>query len=501
MAENKPKTELSEYEKYIMLRSNTKNVKLDFYNNKVRFHPEKKTIDIAVDSWERDEYIDELIEADEREKAKKFGRPYEEYEPTEKEIEIEEEALKDCQEYYDKLNSKYNFCVSDLAGPFVNDTGKFENTMTNIMSDSNVKLNYGEGILDFIYADFLTPIKEEYTIINLLERRGAEQGFRNEPDKEQESDSAKLSEEEWTLRRYYNFSSTFPMIDSIAYASLYSAIFPPLINDKRADKSNGIKWYGNYLLALQKEFLELIEFCYDEDFYPEVLGSLYPSERLHLYRHIHDMPTSFERKEEFKTSHNIMDGNKMPYGATSEEIIKALKNLNFSPTDEQKEFAEKYGINTNTLLFTLQHHMFISARYVCSSIEDMLELELTKMLEQNVRFRKCKRCGKYFIMKGNYDTQYCDRVAEGETRTCQQLAALENYKAKIADNQAVHIYNKYYKRYAARVRVRQLKEDEFNRWRYQAITKRNECNDGKITPEEYIDWMEAYFPNRKRKSK
>ena len=46
----------------------------------------------------------------------------------------------------------------------------------------------------------------------------------------------------------------------------------------------------------------------------------------------------------------------------------------------------------------------------------------------------------------------------------------------------------------------QLKEAEFNNWRYQAMTKRDECNDVKITPEEYIDWMEAYFPNRKRKS-
>ena len=45
-----------------------------------------------------------------------------------------------------------------------------------------------------------------------------------------------------------------------------------------------------------------------------------------------------------------------------------------------------------------------------------------------------------------------------------------------------------------------MKEDDFNKWRYQAITKRDECNDGKITPEEYIEWMEAYFPNRKRKN-
>ena len=330
-----------------------------------------------------------------------------------------------------------------------------------------------------------------------MEQWGEENIDSEKYDKKEDEDKTKLTEDEWVLQTYERFSDTFPLIESIAYSSLYSTIFPPFI---KGDLTNSVARYGNYLLALQKEFLELIEFCYAEDFYPEILGSLYPSERLHLYRHNHDMPTFFERKEEFKISRNIMDGDKMPFGATGKEIINALKNLDFTPTDEQKEFADRYGINTDTLLFTLQHHMFISARYVCCSIKDMLELELTKMLEQNVRFRKCKRCGKYFIMKGNYDTNYCDRIAEGETRTCQQLAALENYKAKIADNKAVPIYNKYYKRYAARVRVHQLKEGEFNKWRYQAITKRDECNDGKITPEEYIEWMEAYFPNRKRKS-
>lgn len=497
MAENKPNKELSEYDKYRIVRSNSKNVRLDFYHNRVKFYPEKKTINIVVDSWERDEYIDELIEADEREQAKKLGSSYKAYESAEEEIEYEKDNLKECQEYFEKFKSKYNFRASGLAGPFADDTGKLKNAMINIMSGSNVTLNYGEGILDFIYADFLTPVKKAYALFHLLEQWGEENIDSEKYDKKEDEGKTKLTEDEWVLQTYERFSGTFPLIESIAYSSLYSTIFPPFI---KGDLTNSIARYGNYLLALQKEFLELIEFCYDEDFYPDVLGSLYPSERLHLYRHAHDMPTFFERKEEFRTSHNIMDGDKMPYGTTGDKIINALKNLDFSPTDEQKEFAEKYGIKVNTLLFTLQHHMFISARYVCCSIKDMLELELTKMLEQNVRFRKCKRCGKYFIMKGNYDTRYCDRIAEGETRTCQQLAALENYKAKIADNKAVPIYNKYYKRYAARVRVHQLKEDEFNKWRYQAITKRDECNDGKITPEEYIEWMEAYFPNRNRKS-
>ena len=136
---------------------------------------------------------------------------------------------------------------------------------------------------------------------------------------------------------------------------------------------------------------------------------------------------------------------------------------------------------------------------ICESIEQQIEFELIQLLKSDIGMRKCKRCGKYFIMKGNYDTNYCDRIAEGETRNCQDLAAQENYKKKMADNAAIPLYQKYYKRYAARVRVRQIKEPDFKKWKYQAMTKRDECSDGKITLAEFEEWLEGSFPNRKKK--
>lgn len=60
---------------------------------------------------------------------------------------------------------------------------------------------------------------------------------------------------------------------------------------------------------------------------------------------------------------------------------------------------------------------------------------------------------------------------------------------------------KNYRRYSARVKVNQIKKPEFKKWKYAALTKRDDCSNGKITVEEYIDWNEAYFPNRKRKDK
>ena len=109
MADNKPSKELSEYDKYRIVRSNSKNVRLDFYHNRVKFYPEKKTINIVVDSWERDDYIDELIEADEREHAKKLGSSYNTYESAEEETEYEKDNLEECQEYLKNLRANTTF--------------------------------------------------------------------------------------------------------------------------------------------------------------------------------------------------------------------------------------------------------------------------------------------------------------------------------------------------------------------------------------------------------
>ena len=133
----------------------------------------------------------------------------------------------------------------------------------------------------------------------------------------------------------------------------------------------------------------------------------------------------------------------------------------------------------------------------------MLYLEFSKLLEEGVQFQKCGRCGRYFLSKGDYHGQYCDRIAPGESRTCQQLAAQETYQTKLKKNDgqnALNIYQKYYKRYFARVTSGGLKKEKFKQWQYEAVQKRDSCLDGKLSLEEFIDWLEESMPNRKRKS-
>ncbi len=126
-------------------------------------------------------------------------------------------------------------------------------------------------------------------------------------------------------------------------------------------------------------------------------------------------------------------------------ILKRLKS--HVPTKEKSPLEKEYDLEAGKIGVHHSVPLFMPASYSCSTIHDMLELEFTKMLEYDIKLHRCKHCGRYFIVKGNYNAEYCDRVREGETHTCQQIAAQKKYEEKLRDDKAVGVFRKYYKRY------------------------------------------------------
>ena len=497
--------QLSDYDQYRILRSNRKNITLNYFVNTVRFYPEERSFTIRVD---RDnEYhimqslLDEYDEDEQRRRGQRY-RPLTEEEDQETR-ELRESKEKENQKYLAAIQRKYRvdfgYYLDKRERYYAENPSRQIQPLINIFSGSQIEVNYGEGILDFVYADFLTPLKPALKMYRMFEEiRKVHQEQNLEKAAPAQSPQKVYNRTQEIAEDFFAYESSFETVKETAYASLYSAICPPKFAE-RNDLQKELIWYGEYLVALQKEYLELIEFCFDENSYPDALGKLYPSERFSIYRRYHNLPDETSRTETVSFSTHLMGGSEMPYGMSSRELIQRLQNSP-KPTADHIALAEKLGIPVGTLIGAITVPHFLNVQYQFGAVADILELEFTKMLEANVRFRKCKRCGKYFIMKGNYDANYCDRIAEGETRNCQELAAAENYKARIADNKAIPIYNKYYKRYAARVRVKQIKEDAFKKWKYQAIALRDDCAGGKITVGEYIQWMEDSFPNRKPKT-
>ena len=151
------------------------------------------------------------------------------------------------------------------------------------------------------------------------------------------------SPEQLSVERFFSYEATFKIIRDVAYSSVYSTICPPVFENMGYDILKHLQWYGNYLITLQNEYKELIEFCFDDNFYPSVLGHLYPSERYYLYRHIHNLPRSSYRKEIFETTMLSDGGNTMPYGMSEEGSMERIKRAMNKPSQEHIEFAEKYG--------------------------------------------------------------------------------------------------------------------------------------------------------------
>lgn len=446
------------FDKYLDERISTEDVQFDHFENEIKYDATKRMffVDIVpVDEESAIKDSDDIEKIADRESidhdaAKKL---IQELHSNRKKI----FNSKSIPEYINLLK-KFNVDTDSRTEYFHTDVPH----VINLFSATKINIPLGEGILDFCYTDFNKKINE----INSFFKFYQESNVLFNYSEEQNNIESSIK-----FNNIYNAAMVFG--DRFFYSSLYSAIFPPLF---LTPKDDGLKHYLNYIFSLQKEFIGLIEFCFDKEFYPKVLGEHSPAARYSIYTDIFERSSEFSRKESF----NVMQISDF--------------NDNEKITPELKEFAKKYDILPEFILFNTNASIQIS--YLCTNIYDMLMLEFTKMLENNITFTKCKNCGRYFISKGNYESNYCNRIIEGSNKTCQQFAAQKNYKNKISSDEAWKAYNKYYKRYFARAKVGTIKQPDFKKWQYEATFKRDECLAGRLSIEEYVEWLDESFKKK-----
>ena len=344
--------------------------------------------------------------------------------------------------------------------------------LSNVLCGATITLKYGEGLFEFLNTDFSSA----YEAVR------------------KELSGCQVPDDCHSVAQQYVFTMT--KLRPLFYQSLYTAVCPIVLIDTE-HLMEAVEAYYHYVISLQKEYRELFEFCFVDEFYNGILGNLQAIERYHVYRKIHHQPDAIERKEHYFYDFSARTKNEPRLGIPQEELNSRYEKW-AKPSSQYRNFAEQYDLDMDQLRLILAVPRFLHVDYRFSSLEELLNLEFTKMLDLNLRYTKCKRCGRYFPLKGNREAKYCEYIAEGETKTCRELAIQENYKAKTADKPERKIYNKYYKRYSARVKTGQITEEKFREWKYTAITKRDECTEGKITIDELEAWMETCFTNRKK---
>ena len=441
--------ELSDYEEYLLKRTGTENVSFADGMVYATYHPESNITELMKTN--DDEFVALCIEAEEQMKP------------------LQTNSDDDNSEWLDRIRFPIDSKeIDEFERVFYERHPDIKPQQKNDpLSGSIVTVPLGEALFEFMYADFDSLYDEVKFRLYKYEEIELPDADSNMQD---------------SINRFISYRAYKELINHLAFGSTASALFPPSIKNG-ADISEAMDDYFQYLKTLQQEYKEVLEFCFDSKFHPDVLGDMTPAVRYYLYRKIKKMPPFVEFNEEQR----LLLGDKK---------ISA----DYDPL-ELADFAHEHNIDAYTLMYFHNYDHKPIIRYRCESLHEFLELEFNKLIEYGVNLKRCERCGQFFIIKGNYDARYCNRIHPGELRTCRDLAAEENYKNKMAEDKALPIYRKYYRRYSARVKVNQIKQPDFKKWKYAALTMRDDCSNGKITVEEYIDWNEAYFPNRKRKDK
>ena len=462
----------SEYANYRLQWSGCEDLSPSFFENSVSYLEKEKRLYLEVSPVYEFECMFDLYEDLEYPIPEAYQR-----EVAEAEV---ESWRADLQKTREKFGGVFGVQPPDPLYPYDSTEQRI-----NAFSGTTVVGPLGEGVLNFCYAEFQSAFAH---------CAAAYQGLTRTAD-----DPKKIHRiEEGVIHLYELYAEVFPALSKVFYSSIYTATFPPQFKRKT---ENALKYYQQYLSLLQAEFLELIEFCLDKSYRPEVLDRLYPSERYSLWCKIKGVSSCHKRQETFQTDSYDPHGTEVPFGA---DLDKIDVDQEIILTPEQKSFCEELGLPEYELELCYKIPCFISSSYTCSNLWDMLYLEFTKILEAGLEFQKCRRCGKYFIVKGNYHGTYCDRIADGDHRTCQQLAAQEAYLEKLKDNDGknpLSVYQKYYKRYFARVQAGSLKRDKLKQWQYEAVQKRDDCLAGNLTLDELAEWLEKSMPNRSSRKK
>ncbi len=485
---------LSDGEKYHARHRSAENIEFEFLRNEVLEKKEARALLIDVDDFFENENITPIyakIEGydDLGEYEKRVLQSLIDADP--KHLQNQKVTSDQNVEIFKKAQESF-----EIVSDFYNDPNEV-NPLINPFSGAQVTVPLGEGILNFSYADFDSAFERSKTFYAFMSTEFWDEQ-RRQSDMELSDPKPMMvrNKDEEIIHYYQQYSETMLMLSHVLYASIYTSIFPPVVT-KPDFKAFG-RYYA-YLKNLQKEMLELIEFCFDEDFYRNVFSGLYPSERYRIFCEINSRSPLSERRELFNVNINRMSGDTMPFGMPISDVVARLGSNLPELTDEHRAFMKRFSIEEDRLRAYLKLPAFINTVYECRSVYGILNLEFTKMLEQELRFKKCKNCGRYFILKGKYRTEYCDRVPDGETQNCQMLASLRNYREKISSNAAWGLYNKYYKRYHARMKAGTIKEPIFKQWQYKATAMRDDCAAGTVSAEDFEAWLHGSFKNRAKK--
>lgn len=122
-------------------------------------------------------------------------------------------------------------------------------------------------------------------------------------------------------------------------------------------------------------------------------------------------------------------------------------------------------------------------------IYDLIDFHVRECVKREVKMRVCKNCLRYFAVTGKASTEYCGRVCDSKGRTCREMGAINTWTQRKQGDEVFKEYRREYKKRFARINAGRLTKSAFYAWSEEARKKKEDCDSGAITPEEFSRWL------------
>lgn len=123
------------------------------------------------------------------------------------------------------------------------------------------------------------------------------------------------------------------------------------------------------------------------------------------------------------------------------------------------------------------------------SVYDIISYHLQECVLQELRFRICRNCGRYFCITGRSTAIYCRRSYGDGSSTCSDAGPIIAWTQKRRADEAFMSYRREYKKRFARIKAGKISQDDFYNWSKQAREKKSEYDTGKIPYAVFFDWL------------
>lgn len=231
--------------------------------------------------------------------------------------------------------------------------------------------------------------------------------------------------------------------------------------------------------------------------------------RLAEFRNWETIEKSYTGSKKKRTSQYFADAYCSWQRGTNENINKMIRRFLPKGTSFKRLKKEDLKIKFNNFgdftnfSITNEEDAQEIAKYVdddklspyCFSCNNIIQSFIVELFEiattENIEIKRCKNCGKYFVPDSRSNEIYCSNIYENG-KTCKEVGHFRTQQRLMKADDDLRIYRNVYQKLLLRTRRNpdnSQYEKECQQFKEKNLELKEKINNGEITQEEYMKWL------------